>query len=265
MTDTTVNESTPEVKAEETKQEETKKVPPLESLSVLASALVQSAKPKYDEIKAVADKQAKVGDVGQLLSEAIENSEDAKVKELRAKREKAAEAILRFDKEMEAIVKPTLEIPTDEQLAEMDTLYKTLASELNTFNGVFTTEVSKDHADISLFDYIGELPGKRRGAKQGQGTGTSRPRVTSVEVTMDKNGEQGYEKVGKDGKSTFSHLSLWVKGKTGEIHGASDFHKAWTESLGIKDWTDAPEVSKFAYSVTDKDSKTHQFWVRVTR
>lgn len=247
------------------KQEETKAIPAKDSLSILAQALLQTAEPKVSELKAVAEKQAKTGDVGKLLSEAIESSEDTKVKELRAKREKASAAILAFDKAMEEIVKPTLSIPTDEELAKMDTEYKTLASELNTFNGVFTNEVVKDHPGITLFDYIGELPGKRRGAKAGQGSGTSRPRVKSVEYTTDKNGEQGWKKAEKDGKSTFSHLSLAIKAETGETHGAGDFHKAWTESLGITDWTDAPEVSKFAYSVTDKDSKTHQYWVRVTR
>jgi hypothetical protein len=244
---------------------EVKPVPDKSKLSVLAQALLGTAEGKYAEIKAVADKQAKVGNVGELLSDAITNSTDKQVVELRAKREKAAAAILAFDKAMEEIVKPTLSIPTDEELAQMDTTYKTLASELNTFNGVFVNEVKKDHPEITLFDYTGELPGKRRGAKAGQGSGTSRPRVTSVEYTTDKNGEEGWKKAEKDGKSTFSHLSLAIKGETGETHGAGDFHKAWTESLGITDWTDAPEVSKFAYSVTDKNSKTHQYWVRVTR
>jgi hypothetical protein len=260
----TVTETAPE-QTTEAPVTEAKAVPAKESLSVLAGALLQSAEAKYAEIKAVADKQAKVGNVGELLSEAIANSEDAKVKELRTKRERASKAILEMDKAMEEIVKPTLSIPTDEELSEMDTTYKTLASELNTFNTVFATEIGKTHPNITLFDYVGELPGKRRGAKQGQGSGTSRPRVKSVEYTTDKNGEQGWKKAEKDGKSTFSHLSLAIKSETGETHGAGDFHKAWTESLSITDWTDAPEVSKFAYSVTDKDDKTHQYWVRVTR
>lgn len=249
----------------EVKQEETKQVPDKSKLSVLASALLDTAKAKYDEIKKVADKQAKVGNVGELLSEAIQNSEDAKVKELRVKRERAAKAILAFDKEMEEIVKPTLSIPSDAELAEMDTQYKTLASELNTFNTVFTTEVSKDHPGITLFDYTGELPGKRRGAKSGQGTGTSRPRVAKVEYTTDQNGEQGYKAAEKDGKSTFSHLIMALKKETGENVSAGDLHEAWTSQLGIKDWTDANEVSKFTYSVTDKNGKTHQYWIRVTR
>lgn len=264
MTDTLVPETAPQTD-ETAPVADAKVIPAEDSLSILAGALLKEAKAKYAEIKTVADKQAKVGNVGELLSEAIAKSEHEEVKKLRDKRERAAKAILEMDKAMEAIVKPTLSIPTEAELAEMDTAYKTLASELNTFNTVFTTELSKVHKDITLFDYVGELPGKRRGAKSGQGSGTSRPRVASVEYTTDKNGEEGWKKAEKDGKSTFSHLSLAIKSETGETHGAGDFHKAWTESLGITDWTDAPEVSKFAYSVTDKDGKTHQYWVRVTR
>lgn len=262
MTDTTV-EPTVEAPAEEAKT-----VTPIEQLSPLAQALVNSAKDKAEEIKAVADKQAKVGNVGELLSEAIKSSADPKVKEMLAKKEKAAEAILRFDKEMEAIVKPTLSIPTDEELAGMDAKYKELASQLNTFNTVFSTEVAKDHPEATIFDYVGELPKGRKGAKAGQGTGSVRPRISKVEVTEDQNGEQGYAAVEKDGKSTFTHLALYIKGKTGEVHGANDFAEAWTKQNGVnnvQDWANLPEVAKFNYSVTDKEGKTHTFWVRVTK
>lgn len=242
-----------------------KAVTPVDQLSVLSQALVAKAGELAEQIKKVAAKQATVGDVGKLLSEAIASSEDKNVKEMRIKRERAAEAVLKFDKEMEALVKPTLSIPTDEELAGFDTEYKALASQLNTFNTVFITEAAKDHPDISLFDYVGELPKGRKGAKTGQGTGTSRPRVSSVELTQDQNGEQGYAKVEKDGKSTFSLLAIKIKELTGETVSAGDFHEEWTKQNNVKDWTDLNEVSKFAFSVTAKDSKVHTFWIRVTK
>lgn len=266
MTENTTTETPAAVNTEaEVKTETAKVVTPVESLSPLAQALVNEATGKAAELKAVADKQASVGDVGKLLSEAIASSEDAKVKEMRTKREKAAAAILAFDKAMEEIVKPTLSIPTEAELAAMDTEYKTLASELNTFNTVFLSTVGKDHPEATLFDYVGELPGKRRGAKAGQGTGISRPRVTSVEYTTDLNGEEGFKVAGKDGKSTFSHLAQAIKSETGETISASDFTEAWTSQLGIKDWTEANEVSTFSFPVTDKASKTTTYTVRVTR
>ena len=256
---------TVEAPAGTTAVHEEKQIPAFEKLSPLSQALITSAKVKADEIKAVAEKQAKVGNVGELLSEAIANSTDAEIVEMRKKRERAAKAVLDFDKAMEEKVKPTLSIPSDSELAEMDTTYKTLASELNTFNGVFTTEVAKDYPQITLFDYVGELPKGRKGAKAGQGTGTSRPRVKEVALTQDQKGEEGYSRVGTAEKSTFSHLALKIKELTGETVSASDFHEEWTKQNNVKDWTEINEVSKFAFSVTDKEGKTHQFWVRVTR
>lgn len=261
MTDTAVE---PQVETTEAAAPE-KAIPAVDKLSGLSQALIAGAKGKADELKAVAEKQAKVGNVGELLSEAIAKSENEEVKVMRVKRERAAKAVLDFDKAMENLVKPTLAIPTDVELAEMDTQYKTLSSELNTFNGVFITEATKDYPNLTLFDYIGELPGKRKGAKAGQGTGTARPRVSNVEFTQDQKGEKGYASVGKDGKSTFSHLALKLKDITGETVTASDFHEEWTKQNNVKEWTDINEVSKFVFSVTGKDAKTYQFWIRVTK
>jgi hypothetical protein len=261
MTDTAVAPENTEVKPDEQPK---KVIIPEEKLSVLAQALLGEAKKKAAELKSVAEKQNKVGDVGKLLSEAIESSEDAKVKEMRVKREKAAAAVLQLDKAMEELVKPTLSIPTDEELAAMDKQYKELSSQLNTFNTVFGTEM-KDQPEVSLFDYIGEIPKGRKGAKAGQGEGTKRPRVKSIEVTQDQKGEEDYVRLGTDEKSTFTHLAQKIKKDTGEDHSASDFHAEWTKQNNVKDWTDINEVSKFTYSVTDAAGKTHTYWVRVTR
>lgn len=262
VTDETVN---PEANAPEV-IEETKPKVPVESLSGLAKALLEQAENKYKELKVVAETQAKTGDVGKLLSEAIEQSEDPEVVKLRASIERANEAIIRHTKAAEEKVKPTLKIPTENELAEMDTQYKTLASELNAFATVFGNEVKKDHPDLTLFDYTGELPGKRRGAKAGQGAGTSRPRVKSVEYTHDKNGNEGWVKAAdKEGNSSFSHLVMAIKKETGESVSAADLHAPWLSQNGKSEWTDLPEVTTFAYSVTDKDAKTHDYMVRVTR
>lgn len=237
----------------------------VEDLGFLAGAVVKQSEERMNSLKAIADKQAKVGDVGKLLSEAIAASEDPEVKKLLAVVEKANQAINRATKEAEARVKPTLSIPSEDELKAMDTEYKTLSSELNALNIVFVNEVQKTYPDLTLFDYVGELPGKRRGAKAGQGSGMARPRVNSVEFTQDTNGEKDYVKVEKDGKSTFSLLSAAILKETGETVSAGDFHEEWTKQNGVKDWTELPEVSKFTYSVTDKAQKTTTYWVRVTR
>lgn len=238
---------------------------PVESLGFLEKALLTSGEEQLAKLKVIAEQQSKVGDVGKLLSEAIATSENPDVKKLLAVVEKANQAILRATKEAEALVKPTLTIPSEEELKSMDTEYKTLSSEINALNIVFSNEIQKNHPGVTLFDYIGDLPGKRRGAKAGQGTGMARPRVTSVEYTQDQKGEDGYVKVEKDGKSTFSLLSAAILKETGEVVSAGDFHDEWCKQNGVKDWSENSEVSKFTYSVTDKNSKTHTYWVRVTK
>lgn len=259
MTENAVVETTDET------TETAPETPAVDSLNPLAQMLVQTAQGKMDELKSVSAKQNAAGDVGKLLSEAIESSADDEVVKFRERIAKAHEAINQMTKAMEDKVRPTLSIPTEEELSQLDSQYKTLASELNSFNGVFTSEVSKSGLDVSLFDYVGEIPGKRRGAKAGQGTGTARPRVSSVEYTEDVSGENGWVKAEKDGKSSFSHLIQAIYKATKESVSAGDLHEAWLSQLGIKEWTDAPEVSKFTYSLTDGEGKTHQYWIRVTR
>lgn len=251
--------------------EEVPSVPARDTLDVLSNALLTAAEPKMSELKRIADKQAAVGDVGKLMAEAISSSTDEDVAKRRTAVEKANEAILRLTKEMEELVKPTLSVPSDEELTAMDLEYKVLASQVNSFNQAFQVETSKVFEDLSIFDYLGEIPGKRRGAKAGQGTGTIRPRVSKIEYTTDLNSEE-YKIAERNGKSTFSVLSQVIKDETGEVIGAGDFSEAWTATYDKKpqDWQELPEVSSFVYSVTAPNSEgdgstTTQYKVRVTR
>jgi hypothetical protein len=171
---------------------------------------------------------------------------------------------------MEEVLKPTLKIPTDDELNEMDLQYKVLASEINSFNSAFVVETSKAYDGLSVFDYLGELPGKRRGAKAGQGTGSVRPRVGSIEYTTDVSSEN-FTKAEKNGKSTFTVLAQLIKDQTGEVVSAGDFAEAWTAAYNKKpeQWGELPEVSEFVYSVTgvseEGGTKTTEYKVRVTK
>ena len=265
MTETVNTEAVEAENTEAEAAESTPQTPAVEDLNPLAQMLVQTATAKMDELKAVSTKQNAAGDDGKLLSEAIESSTDEEIVKYRERIAKAHEAINQMTKAAEDKVRPTLAIPSEDELKELDNTYKTLASELNSFNQVFTSEVAKSGLDLTIFDYTGELPGKRRGVKSGQGAGTARPRVASVEYTTDIKGETGWAKAEKDGKSSFSHLIQAIYKETKESLSASDLHEAWLSQLGIKEWTDAPEVSKFTYPVTDGEGKTHNYWVRVTR
>lgn len=243
--------------------EPVKNIPALESFTDLpmVEMVVTRAKGLMEQLKAVASKLSSAGNVGELLSEAIKTSDNETVVKNRQLIEKANEKILEWTKEMEAVVKPTLSVPSDEELKALDESYKALVSNVKTFDTVFTGEVKATYPDLNLYDYVGELPKGRRGstgAKSGQGEGSSRPRVSEVAVSTD-NGAT-FSKVEKDGKSTFSVLTQWLKKETGETVGASDLHEAWFEAYKIKEWNDAPEQSTFNYSLKGKD-----YFIRVTK
>ena len=258
-------EETPEVTTEVTETVEVP-LPEFEEMS-LAGMVLGKARTLYNQLTELATKLNAVGNVGELLSVAVKESTDEKVLELRAKIETANQYILDWTKEAEGIVKPTLEIPSDDEVKAQEEAYKALLSQVKMFDGVFITEVKPTYPELDIYAYLGELPKAKRGgssgAKAGQGEGTSRPRVSEIAVSLD-NGET-YTKVEKDGKSSFTTLAAWLKKETGEVVGATDFHEAWAEATGIKNWADAPTNSEFGYSVTDAKSKTHQFLVRVTK
>lgn len=237
--------------------------PARDSLPPMAGQILSLVEPRFTRITEIADQQNKVGDVGKLLSEAIEASTNKKVVELRAKVEEANQFILDAQKAMESIVKPTLNVPSDEEIAKLDEEYKTLASEINTYNGVFAMETRNVKPDLTVFDYFGNLPGKKRGAKTGQGEGTSRPRVKTIEFTQDVKGEEGWKKADKDGKSTFSVLAASLKADSDNSVDltAGDLHEAWTEQNGKKDWSDLPDLTTFIYQADDK----HRWMIRVTK
>lgn len=258
-TETVAPETTDEVKAEETK----KVIPSVDDLPEgLAQLAVMKAETLMNKVKAVATKLSAANNIGELLSEAVKTSDDPKVKENLAKIEKANQALINWQKEIEEIVKPTLSVPSDEEIKKLDEEYKALVSNVKTMDTVFTGEVSDLHPDLTIYDYVGELPKGRRsstGAKAGQGEGSSRPRVSEIAVSTD-NG-QNYSKVEKDGKSTFSVLTGWLKKETGETVGASDLHEAWFEQNGnVTDWTALPEQTTFNYSLKDKS-----YFIRVTK
>jgi hypothetical protein len=256
--------STETVVAPEAEVKPSKVIPELDSFTdaPMVSLVVTKAQALVDKLKGVAAKVNAAGNIGELLSEAIKQSEDPEVKQALARIEKANEAILNWQKEIEAKVKPTLAIPSDEEIKAAEEEYKNLVSNVKTLDSMFTMEVGANHPELNIYDYVGELPKAKRsasGAKSGQGEGSSRPRVSEIAVSTD-NG-QSYTKVEKDGKSTFSVLTQWLKKETGETIGASDLHEAWFGQNGdVKDWNVLPEQTTFNYSLKDKS-----YFIRVTK
>lgn len=266
MTETAVApEETTETEAvEESKQPAL----PEDKLPPLNQSLLSAAREIYGRVEAIVTKQNSVGDVGKMLSEAIEASEDPEIVKMRERIEKANKVINDTLKMAEEKVKPTLKIPSEEELAALETDRKEQSQSFQAFANAFDVELtrSKVAEKVTLTDYTGSLPGKRRGAKPGSGAGTSRPRLKSVEYTTDLNGEKGWTRVGDDKSSTFTHLLQSIKKETGAVLSAQDLHEEWMkQNSGADDWTDLPEVSTFAYSVTGKDNKSTVYHIRATK
>jgi hypothetical protein len=254
----------------EVTEPETKVIPSLDDLGgdvSLAGLIVNKAKGVKAALDKVASQLKSAGNVGDLLSEALKSSDNETVIDRLKKIELANQKILEWTKEAEDIVKPTLNVPTEDELKALEESYKGFASQIKTFDTVFVNEVKATYPDLTIYDYVGDLPKGRRGstgAKTGQGEGSSRPRVNEVAVSTD-NGETYNKVTNEKGSSTFSALVAWVKKETGVMVSASDFHEAWYDAYQITEWSAAPEQSSFGYSVTSEDQKTHQFMVRVTK
>lgn len=260
--DVAVNETTSDDVVTESEVTEAP-LPEVDSLGEFASLVVTKANLKMAELKEVSAKLQAAGNIGDLLSEAIKTSQDPRVIENLKKIEKANEALIAWAKENEAIVKPTLSVPSDEEMTALETAYKGFVSNVKTLDTVFTSEVSGTYPNLTLYDYVGEMPKGRKGstgAKAGQGEGQSRPRVSEIAVSVD-NGEI-YKKVeNKEGKSTFSVLTQWLKKETGETIGATDLHEEWFKQNGnVTDWSALNEQTTFNYPLKGKN-----FFIRVTK
>lgn len=262
MTENTAPEVTPETpETEAAKLDES-------ILSEMAAMALSRVKPDFERVTEIVAEQNKTGDIAQVLSDAIENSKKKDVVELRKRVEEANAFIIEARKSMEAAVKPTLNLPTEEDLAKLDAEYKAAASRINTYNGVFEAETLQNGKQYSVYDFLGNLPGKKRGAKTGQGEGSARPRVRTIEITTDLAGEQGWKLVeNKEGKSTFSVLAQFIKSATdgGVDLPATDYSDNWVAQNGGKTWQDVNDLSTFHVSATGEGGKTYDWNVRVVK
>lgn len=226
--------------------------------------LIERANSVVAELKEVAGKLNRTGDRGKLISEAIESSEDADVVKLRAQIQKAHDAINKLTAQAEELVKPTLEIPSEEEINTLKAEQKRLSALFNTYDTTFVNEVKSNYPELSLTNYFGELPKGKGTSSAATGNGPARPRVSSVEVSDSQNGTYNKVTLGtkSDGTkaSTFSALIVFLKKDADASVSASELHDAWLKQNGVSDWNSVPEVSTFTYSV---NSKT--YWVRVTK
>jgi len=250
--------------------------PAIEALPGLAQALLAAASPTHGAIAKLVEQLSRGDNMGQLLSEAMAASEVPEVKALREKIKKAHDNINKWTEDAEAIVKPTLNVPSEEDQKKLDSEYKAKVQEFNGYDLVFKNEIGKseelsDFSDLSLATFLGDVPRRKgKAASTAGASGISRPRVTSVEYGFGTNAESvEYKKVGDEDSSTFTHLAVELKKNiSGYSVAASDFYPAWMTQNGLTengDWRSLPALTTFAWSATDDKGKTHNIWVRVVK
>lgn len=266
VTENTAPETNDNTNSEQTETETPK--PDRSTLSEMANMALDRVKPDFDKAFGIAEKLNSQVNVNEMLSEAIEKSEDAEVVKIRKMVEELDKKRLAAVKAMEDKVRPTLDVLSDEDVAKLEAEYKEAASNISTYNSLFELETLRAGKQYTVYDFLGQLPGKRRGAKAGQGEGTKRPRVSKIEITTDVKGEDGWKVVANnEGKSTFGVLAQFIKSATngGVDLSASDYSDAWVSQNGGKDWQDINDQSTFIVSATDDKDKSHKWNVRVTK
>lgn len=249
----------------------------LREASFLAGALVDNSAQTFKDYNETVTKLEAGDNIGALLSEAIAKSDDPEVVKLRATIERAENAIQKARGEAEAKVKPTLEVPTEEQIKDLETKLKALMADVQGYNLVFANALSQSELkdqDITLETFNGALKRRKGKASAATGTGPARPRVI-VEYAYQTNEPDAKSDVWKfaasDPKqSSFSALAMQLKKDfSGYAVNAGDFVPAWNTQNQLpedeKDWQRHNEVETFNWSLTDDKGKTHSVWVRVTK
>ena len=254
------DESEPEVKAL-----------PLESLDELSQMVVLRAQKNAESYLSVKSRvDSATEGAAALMTELIDKSEDEEIVQRRERIQKANDAINRMQAEMEDMVRPQLNIPSEEQItalkdeaAKQHKAFKQLADLFNSQADVAGLKKENDEP-VTIWDYVKPLPGMRKSTGSTSTAGTTnirRPRVKKVEVAKGLNPQNGdYKRVGDAEKSTFSHLVKWIREQYKENVETPDLHKAWFKAVSTEDFDNIPEVSTFSYSV-----KGNTFWVRITK
>lgn len=237
---------------------EAKTVVPVEELNDLLKLVLKQVEDQHKEATTlIAKVNAASGEgIGQLLSELRENSDNPEVVKLRERVARAHEAINLATTQMDAILKPQLNVPDESEVASLKDELKALQKNIKTGREMFDMTAKSFNSEAKIDDYLEPLPGMRKASGKVTTEGLRRPRLTNVEVKV--NGGD-FETVGEDGKSTFTHLAMFFKSKGAKV-AVADLHKAWTEQNGVSDFSELPSVTTFVYTI---DGNAHE--VRVTK
>lgn len=211
---------------------------------------------------------AATGDSAKAVHDLRNSSDDPKIVKFRkwleefdAKREKA---ISEIDAYISENLLPSASMSEEEIEAERTAL-KTLRSEINSMRDVFLAlpaVKSLENSELLLPKVAGT-----RTVSKGTGSGGVKPRVTGVYI----DGNLVSHEVTKDGKTTVKSSFTDAVKFLSETHkvkvNTPDLHAAYFEAAKVKpeDWASGPDKVEFGFHVTDKDGKSQNHTILVTK
>lgn len=252
-------------------QTETPAVAPDESsLNDLARMILATIREQVTAFNAqAATYEAATGDRSKAVHDLRESSDDAKVVKFRAwlddldkRREKAIS-------EIDAYISENLMPRSDLSETDAEALKASLAeSRKEIKNGMdyfLSLPAVKSVENAALL--LPEVKGARKGVSKGTGTGAPKPRVKAVYV----DGTLVSHDVTKEGKTeTKSSFTDAVK-YLSDLHNVkvqtSDLHAGYFSAAKVEpqNWADGPDSVEYIFHVTDKEGKSHNHKVLVTK
>ena len=238
------------------------------SLNDLARLVLNTVRESAEAFNARQAKfDAATGDKSKAVHDLRNSSDDAKVVKFRAWYEdlmaKAEKGVNEIDAYISANLLPTGEMSAEEIEAEKAAL-KDLRSEVKQGADYFLTLPSVKGVE-GAETLLPEIKGARRSVSSGAGTGTPKPRVKAIYV----DGNLVSHDVEKDGKketkSTFTDAVKFLSETHKVKIETKDLHAGYFETAGTTDVNVAPDKVEYVFSVTDKDGKSHNHTILVTK
>lgn len=212
---------------------------------------------------------AATGDRSKAVHDLRENSDDPKVVKFRkwlddldAKRETAVT-------EIDAYISASLMPTSDLSEADAEALKATLTEqrkEIKQGIDYFLSLPAVKNVE-GAENLLPEIKGARRGVSKGTGAGAPKPRVTGVYV----DGTLCSHEVEKDGnktvKSSFTDAVKFLSDKYGVKVETKDLHAGYFAEAKVDpaDWASGPDKVEYNFHLTDKDGKSQNVKVLVTK
>ncbi len=236
----------------------------LNDLARLVLGTVREQAADFNSAQATLD--AATGDTSKAVHDLRNSSDDPQVTKFRAWLEKSDAAREKAIGEIDAYISANL-IPdgmSDEQIEAEKSRLKELRAEVKSGADYFLTLPSvKGVAGAETL--LPEIKGARKSVSKGTGSGTPKPRVKAIYV----DGNLVSHDVTKDGKtetkSTFTDAVKFLSETHKVKVETKDLHAGYFETAGTTDVSVAPDKVEYVVAIVDKDGKSHNHTLLVTK